>query len=327
MGVRYPAPANAIRGFAHRGRPSGPVRSARRGGILGRMGRLERSLSLFTSSWSVVRDDRELLVLPVVSAIVNLVVMASFAVPAWLSLQEVATYDSAGSASSGLEPTVLTYVVAIAFYFCTAFVVIFFNAALIHGANERFEGGDPTLSSALAGAWQRVGTIAQWAAVSATVSMVIRQIQERGGLLGKLIGSLLGFVWGVVTFLVLPSLVIEGVGVGEAFQRSKNAIRSTWGENLAGQVGLGLVGFVAALPIIGLGVAGVFLLGTSVPLGVALLVVAVAALLILSILTSAMGVVYQTALFRYATQRPIAGYDGVALAGAFTPKRAGRFGR
>ena len=58
-----------------------------------------------------------------------------------------------------------------------------FSSALICGANERFEGGDPTLGSSLAGARSRIGLIFQWALVSATVSMIIRQIQERGGLL------------------------------------------------------------------------------------------------------------------------------------------------
>lgn len=297
----------------------------RRGpGILAVMGRIERSFSLFRSSWSVLGHDRELLVLPVVSAVVNLVVMASFAVPGWLSLRDQLVFDSAGNASSELAPTVLTYVVAVAFYFCSAFVVIFFNAALICGANERFEGGDPTLSSALAGAWHRIGTILQWAAVSVTVSMIIRQVQERGGLLGKLLGSLLGFVWAVVTYLVLPTLVIEGVGVGEAFRRSKDAIRTTWGENLAGQVGLGIVGFLAAIPIVGVGVVGVLAFGSSVALGVTLIVAAVVGVLLLSVVMSAMGVVYQTALYRYATRRPIVGYDTAALSGAFTPKTSGR---
>ncbi|MFN8050996.1 MAG: DUF6159 family protein [Acidimicrobiales bacterium] len=291
------------------------------------MGRFQRSISLFKSSWAVVRTDRELLLLPVVSALVSLVVMASFAVPAWLSLKDTTTIDAYGNTTSSMAPTALTYVLGALFYFCSAFVVIFFNAALISGANERFEGGDPTIGSALAGAWSRVGLILQWSAVSATVSLIIRQIQERGGLLGKIVGGLIGFAWAVVTFLVLPTLVIEGVGVREAFRRSTDSIRTTWGENLIGQGGIGLLGLVAVLPCLFVGAIGVVLMGTSVVLGLALIAIAVIGILAASVLLSATGVVYQTALYRYATHRPISGFEQEALAGAFRQKPASRWGR
>ncbi len=286
------------------------------------MGRFERSLSLMRSSWSVVRTDRELLVLPVISGITSLAVIASFAAPVWWSLEERLGLDATGTTVSTLEPTLWTYLLGAAFYFVSAFVVIFFNAALVWGANERFEGGNPTVGSTLDGARTRLRLIVQWAAVSATVSMVIRQIQERGGLLGRLLGGLIGFAWAVVTFLVLPTLVIEGVSVREAFSKSADSIKNTWGENLIGQGGLGILGFLAMLPCVALGVAGAFLLPTSVVLGGLVLGVAVVALLAVTVVLSAMNIVYQTALYRFATQRPIAGYDPAMLSAAFRPKGA-----
>lgn len=291
------------------------------------MGRIERSLSLFKSSWSVVQTDRELLALPVISALVNVVVMASFAVPAWFSLEETRTVSSYGATpTTSMSPTTATYLIGAAFYFVTAFVVIFFNAALVVGANERFEGGNPSLGSAIAGARSRVGLILQWAAVSATVSMVIRQIQERGGLIGRIIGGLIGFAWAVVTFLVLPMLVIEGVGVREAFRRSTEAVRTTWGENLIGQGGVGLVGLLAILPCVAVGIAGAFVASVSMVLGIVLIGVAVIAFLVVMVVMSAMGVIYQTALYRFTTQRPVLGFEPIALAGAFAPKKSRRLG-
>jgi len=289
------------------------------------MGRFERSLSLFKSSWSVVQTDRELLALPVISALVNIVVMASFAVPAWFSLEETRTVAYEGAtATTSMSPTIATYLIGAAFYFVTAFVVIFFNAALVVGANERFEGGNPTLGSAIAGARSRLGLILQWAAVSATVSMVIRQVQERGGLFGRIIGGLIGFAWAVVTFLVLPMLVIEGVGVREAFRRSTEAVRTTWGENLIGQGGMGLVGFLAVLPCVAVGVVGGFLATVSLVPGILLIATAVIALLGVMVVMSAMGVIYQTALYRFTIQRPVLGFEPTALQSAFAPRK-GRF--
>jgi hypothetical protein len=268
----------------------------------------------------VLRTDRELLLLPLFSGLASLLVVASFAAPAWLSLRDTNSVNAFGAVSSSKAPTVLTYVLGIVFYFVTAFVVIFFNAALVFGANQRFEGGDPTLRSALAGAWSRLGLILQWSAVSATVSMIIGQIQERGGILGRIVGAVIGFAWAVVTFLVLPILVVEGVSVGEAFRRSREAIRTTWGENVIGQVGIGVVTTIAILPVMVLMVGAIAAFQTSIALGAVLLAVSLGCLVAVVIVTTALGVVYQTALYRYANQLPTTGFEPTALAGAFGPR-------
>ena len=68
--------------------------------------------------------------------------------------------------------------------------------------------------------------------MSATVGMVLRAISDRGGIVGAIVASLIGVVWNVVTFLVVPILVIEGVGPVEAIKRSGGLLRKTWGEQL-----------------------------------------------------------------------------------------------
>lgn len=284
------------------------------------MSRISRSFDLFGSSWNVLRRDRELLALPVISGVVSIVVFASFLLPGYLSLDSRTTIDEFGRLTETLEPTVWTYVLGAAFYVVSAFFVIFFNAALVHATNQRLDGGDPTLASALAGAWARRGLILRWAIVSATVSMIIRQIQENGGLIGRLLGGLIGIAWGVVTFLVLPTLVIEGLGVRDALSRSAASVRTTWGENLIGQGGLGLAGVIFSLPILGLGAIGALLLADSVVLGLTIIAAAILALMALVVVLSALGVIYQTALYRFATHGVVEGFPAPALRGAFHPK-------
>src|SRR5690606_41380790 len=67
--------------------------------------------------------------------------------------------------------------------------------------------------------------------------------------------------------LVVPILVFQNVGVGEAISRSASMFKRTWGENVAGNVGIGLVGAIAGL--LGVGAIG---LGTLIggPVGVGL---------------------------------------------------------
>jgi hypothetical protein len=216
-----------------------------------------------------------------------------------------------------------SYLVMFLMYVALAYVTIFFNAALVSAAHERLNGGDPTLGSALAGARARAGKILPWAIVSATVSVILRAIEERAGALGQIVAGLAGVAWAVVTFLVLPVIVIEGVGVTDAIKKSGEMFRRTWGENLAAQVGFALLGFVAVLPGIALIIVSAFVGGGVLVAG---LVVGVLWMIGVAVVLSAMSVVFQTALYHFAADGSVpSGYfSNKTMATAFAPKSGGR---
>lgn len=284
------------------------------------MSRFSRSISLVKSSWGVLSHDKELIVLPAISGLATAVCVAPFFAGAFLTGSDVTSSDAS------ISP--LGYVLLFLGYLVAAYITIFFQAALIMAANERLSGGSPTLGSALAGAASRAGHILPWAIISATVSIVLRSLQERSGIIGRLVLGLVGMAWSVVTLLVLPILVIEGTGVKEALTRSGAAFKRTWGENVMGSAGIGLVGVIGFL--IGLVVAGpIIYLGAtndSTPLllgGISLLVVW---LVIVSVFSAALSGVFQTALYRYAVlgEEP-AGFTHDQIEGAFR-QRTGRLG-
>lgn len=276
------------------------------------MSRFSNSVSLVKSSWHVLSHDKELIALPAISGVVTAIAMIPFAAGAFL----------AGVSTTDGQTTVgpITYVVAFLGYLVAAYVTIFFQSALILAANERLSGGSPTLGSAISAATARAGHILPWAIISATVSMVLRAVQERSGILGRIVIGLVGMAWTVVTFLVLPILVIEGTGVKDALSRSASTFKRTWGENVIGNAGIGLVGLVGALvgvvvagPIIALGVSSGL---TAVTIGgVVLLVVW---MILVSVVSSALSGVFQTALYRFAVlgEEP-AGFTHEQIAGAF----------
>lgn len=277
------------------------------------MGRISRTIELAKASWRVLNADKELLLLPVLSFIATLAVAASFLAPILL----------AGEGTTVEDPGTIGYVLLFVAYVVLAYITIFFNAALVHAANERLEGGDPTLGSALRGAALRAGRILPWAIVSATVSIILRAIEERGGTFGRIASGIAGIAWALVTFLVIPVLVIENIGVMDAIKRSGSLFKRTWGENVAAQVGFGLLGFLAVLPAALVAGAGISAGGAIA--FVAITVAVVWALLVAMVL-SALNGIFQTALYRYA-----AGLDGGGafsrqeLQAAFAPK-AGRSG-
>jgi hypothetical protein len=254
------------------------------------MGRFGTSWRMFKASWHVLRSRKELAVFPVLSGVASLLVAIVFLTPA------VFTFNDAN------QPTAGSYVLFVAFYLVTAYVAIFFNAALISQANLALSGGDPSVAGGLRTAGRLWLRILPWALLSATVSLILRAIEERLGFLGRIVIGLVGMAWNLVTYLVLPVLVLEGVGTKDAVRRSAAMFRGTWGENVLGNAGIGVFGFLLFLPSVALVALGAAAGGATLW---ACVIVAVVWGLLVMITVAALSVIYQTALYRYAA-------DGVA---------------
>ncbi len=273
-------------------------------------------MELAGSSWRVLKADKELIILPVLSLLATIAVAVSFLWP----LFDTCTTGTGGQAAT-CDLATTDYILLGVMYVALAFITIFFNAALVHAANQRMSGGDPTVGSAIRGALLRVHRILPWALVSATVSLILRAIEERAGLLGRIVAGIAGVAWALVTFLVIPVLVIEDIGVGAAVKRSGAMFKRTWGENMAAQIGFGLIGFLLVLPGIAVVVFGFSVGGTT---AVILIAIGVAWILLVSMVLAALNGIFQTALYRYASGNPTPAFPDAMMASAFAPKRGGR---
>ena len=256
------------------------------------MGKLRTTLTLARSSGSVLRADPELLVLPLLSGVASMVVAASFVVPLFL----VGGTDA--------EPTPVAYALLFVMYVVLAVVTIFFNAALIAGARERLQGGDPTVASALGAASTRIGQILPWAVISATVSILLQAARQRGGAVGAGAASVAGLAWSLVTFLVLPIIVIEGLPIRAAISRSKELFKRTWGGNVAARAGFGVLGFLLVLPAILLVVLGAA--AGNVGLGIAI-AIAVVWLVVVTLVMASLSSIFQAALYLHASGHQVSG--------------------
>src|ERR1019366_6517322 len=199
------------------------------------------------------------------------------------------------------------YGVLFLFYLCNSFVVIFFNAGIIACATIRLGGGNPTVGDGFRAAAARLPMIAGWAVVSATVGLILRLIEDRSKWVGRIVAGLLraaragagllGAAWTVVSFLVVPMLVVENKSPFAALQESAALVKKTWGEQVAGNFGFGLVFFLAAIPAILVMVLGVF--SGNVALMVGCIGLGVVYLIILGLVQSALQSIYQAAVFLY----------------------------
>ena len=168
--------------------------------------RIGNSWALVKASAAVLRSDKELVVFPTVSAIALLIVSVAFFFP----LESIGFFD-------GLEdPGVFEIAVIFVFYLVQYFVMIFANSALVGAALIRLRGGDPTLGDGFGIARSHLGTILGYAAIAATVGMILKFLSQAGesegrgnplALIGALVSSIVGMAWSLATFLAVPVLV------------------------------------------------------------------------------------------------------------------------
>jgi len=260
--------------------------------------------------WQVLKQDKSLLLFPLISGICCLMLLASFALPLFLTNHWQPPHGSAGTPSQ-----IAYYGVLFLFYLCNYFIIIFFNAGIVACATIRMTGGNPTLGDGFRAAASRLPVIAGWAIISATVGLILRLIEDRSKWIGQIVAALFGAAWTVVSFLVVPMLVIENKNPLTALKESTLLVKKTWGEQVAGNFGFGLLTFLLALPGIGIALLGVF---SGIPTVMILCIVtAVVYLIVLSLVQSALRSIFQAAVFLYARDGQIpAGFDAEVLGNA-----------
>ncbi|RMH20171.1 MAG: hypothetical protein D6696_08775 [Acidobacteria bacterium] len=278
--------------------------------------KLSNSWRLVKASARVLQADKELLVFPLVSGLAVILVSASFFLPL------VFTGAASERLASG-DANVLAYAVFFLFYLCQYFVIIFFNTALVGAAMIRLDGGNPTLGDGLRLAMSRLGPIFGYAMIAATVGLLLRALRERAEGLASLAVGFLGMAWSLATFLVVPILASREIGPLEAVKESARLLKRTWGEQVAGNFGLGAV-FV--LIYLGLLVAGIAAVAAALMSGVMAVAVTTAAVVVLAfvltaLVQSALSGIYAAALYRFATTGEVgAGFDQHLLADAFVAR-------
>jgi hypothetical protein len=286
--------------------------------------RISNGMSLARSSWAVLVKDKHLILFPIVSGFLFLLVLVSFAVPL-ATLVDWAKFEQQVRANNN-KPPVWTYAVAFAFYFCTYFVIIFCNSALISCAMMRFNGQEPSLGDGFRMAMARLPQIFAWALVSATVGVLLKVIENAHEKVGYYVSLILGTAWSIMTFFVVPVLVVEKTGPIEAVGRSVSLLKKTWGEALVGRLGLGFFLFLLFIPVLVmfLGAGALMANGMMTP-GVILLVVAVVAALLHAAISSALNTILLAALYQYAADARVPDeFDRSQFTSAFesTPQQA-----
>ena len=280
-----------------------------------------RSFRLVKLCLHVLAVDKELILFPLFSSIGVVLVMLTF-LGVGLGIGALDRIN-AGAVGGG------DLVLAFAFYVFSYFVIIFFNSALVFAAHERLAGGNPNIRSGLSGASQSIATIFVWAVVAATVGLILNilssQARQRGGMMGMIshiIISMLGAAWTLITFFVVPLIVIERRSFGDAFKTSLSMLRRTWGEQIVANFGLGIAAFLAFLVAAGITALLFFVLSPLGGFG-AFIAIVIGVVLIagVALVFATLDGIYKAALYNYAVDGMVPSlFPDDAIRGAFRPE-------
>ncbi len=283
-----------------------------------------RSWEITKLSFGVIKEDKELLIYPILSSIFSILFSIAMAFPIVLT-------DILNNGIDNIAMEFKNYALIFLLYFGLAFIATFFNVCTVYTAKTRFEGGNATLGSSLKFGFSKIFTVFQWAFISATVGLLLYLLEEfaqnfkgAGKFLIGILRSIIATAWNIVTLFVVPALVYYDVGPGEAIRKSVDAIKKTWGESLVRHYGLGLIQFFVTFgTIITFGIISYLLYsafavtGLLIGIGVGIVVVLIV-ILVFGIANN----IFNTALFVYAdTGRIPGGYTSDNMQNAFRVKK------
>lgn len=286
-------------------------------------GKMNASFKLVRAAWRTLMLDKELVGLSVLAMALQMVIFAAFIVVGIFVMPQVFVDTS----ENGVWDW--RYYVLLAVYFLSVYLVAnVFNGAISHAALQRFRGSDPTFGSALAASRQKFGVLFQFTALQATVGLVLNILAERLPFAGKIATALTGAAWNVATMFALPVIMDNRETKPFAVVKtSAKTFLAVWAESVF--IGLSLGAISVAVSVLLMAVMLGFLgygfaseSGVFIGIGLIVLVVWMLAVVIFSLVLSALKQIVMTAAYYYATTQQIpAGFDEELVRSMFKPKK------
>jgi uncharacterized protein DUF6159 len=304
--------------------------------------KLQRSWQLFQSSVRVILEQPKLLIFPIVTGVLTSAIALFFLAPVvlvllaphWVSgtsIQAIADrvgflrFSNGATFNFNIQPIGTTILAGI--YLMNMFLATMASVAFNAEIMEALNGHPVSIQRGIATACRRWRPILLWSLVAGIVGLIIRALEERWALVGRAIAGLIGLAWSMASIFAIPILARD-TSVTNPFtilSKSATTIKRTWGEMLAGYVGMKgmnlLVVWASIFSWIGVGV-GAYLLSNPwilLMFGVPWL----GSVIVYSYLTSIASRVYLCALYLYASAGQIpAQYDASMMAMGWKLKRA-----
>ncbi len=271
---------------------------------MARRGAWQASKIVTRKSWAVLKENPYLFAFPVIGVVLSIIPLAVFGIPALYFVET--------------DNNWIAIPLAIALMFGVQAVITFPAAGLVSAVDEEMHGRDASVGAGMSAAFSRFGPLVAWSAILTVVSVLINLIRGngQGGLISNLLRGVLAaaadIMWQLITFFVLPVMMIEKASPIDAIKASSALFKKQWGTQLAGGVRIGgLVALLVILPgalILGAGV-GIVFAGTTAAAIIGVVTAAIGFLVIVlgGLVINAMRGIYSVALYYYAKDGEVLG--------------------
>ncbi len=275
------------------------------------VGRIQKGWEITKSSWLVLKLDKELMGLPALSLLVSFVALLAFAAAAFTYF----IYQSTGGINpvghtftfaTDKVPTWISGIFLISIYFVMTLITNLFGAAVIYGATERFNGGDPTVSSSMNGAMRKLRPLALFSLMMSTIGLLFQALEDRVPFAGQIAVWLMNAAWSVANVFAVPVIVLSDRQVGplEATKESVKIIRQVWGESVVADIGISVIAVLsmgAYLFASGAVFFGLSFFTQDPAVLIATTVAAFFGLIVLATIFTTLASIAKAALYHYAT--------------------------
>jgi len=287
----------------------------------------KRSGEMTDKTWAVIKENPQLLRFPALAAVYGALAAFIFMAPA---LALVALSDAA---PAYIAAGVLFFIGA----WAATFVGLRYIAGLVFVADSLMRGEVARFEDGMRIASERTQALGLWALISVVVGWILGMIEGGGDenvvvtIVRVIVASVLSAAWSLITFFVLPVIVLENIGAPTAMKRSMSVIRDKWGEAVTGSFRIGmrilltfvLPGAVLLAAAFGLTVLVGGIIGVS--LGVMLGLAGVGLIVVGLVRQAAARQVFGVALYRYASSGMVVGrFTEDDLASAIGPRKGKR---
>lgn len=177
-----------------------------------------------------MREHKRLLLLPAVAGTGLALLVGA------LVLLELRLGASGGSAALGVAGIVLVVCLA-----------TFLSAVLICAADDALRGQPVSIAAGCARAVRRLPALLAWAVLGSLLAAV-GSLLDRVPVVGLLLEKVFGIAVGLLSYLVLPAMTIDGLGVLAALQQTGKLLRHSGGQQIRGTIWIYLPVFLALLP-------------------------------------------------------------------------------
>lgn len=277
-----------------------------------------QSKLLSQKSWAVIKENRYLLAFPVLGFLASLIPLAIFWIPAgmlWLDDQ-----TAAGIA------------LAVIGVFANQIVLSIASGGLVAAADAELSGGSSSIGHGIGRSLARLVPLIGWALIATVVNIIVGFMRGNGrsgavDVLRNIAAAGVLAMWSLITFFVVPFIMLDGQGPIGAIKKSFALFKEKWGLQIFGGVRIGgIVGLFTILPgvlLVILGFVAAAAGGTAlVASGIGLIVIGILLFMVGALLLSTMRGIFSVVLFRFAKDgRVEGGFTEQELSGAVRTSR------